>query len=479
MKYSVLLIVEKFLFQPFDVNLFASQLTKHLPEDIYRRYYSVRWRPDSQGDTLPNHRWIYRVWEFLRQFTNDVIKKTDAEKEKKTIFIRNLLSPLSSWNILPATEIIQPEILQRQHPVMHSEQKLADQILVPLKKADTVLDFTYCGESSTRLVEALRNLGLPELNKSLMLARSADSVPYIKPESYEFAHSLVATLESPHSLILVLKEKLEMDLSSFDGKLTLSDAIGILEYFSRNIESLDTVDQETLRKLPFYPTATGNLAKIKDRNVFLLPGIPKDEMNVVESRLHCLFLDPLTSLSKIFEFLQLQHLPPVEVYLKFVLKCFKHLSVKGKLAHLRYLRQLILFPVKTGSKGEERDDRRLLDCLTTVEFIPSIGGIMKTASHFYDPDNEVFRAMLTKDRFPPDPFGSEEWLPFLKKIGLIEEVSEDQFYRFAIQVSQEAETARTEETHRRSEVLVRHLFSRHNVVEEFLLNRVCDVRFVA
>ena len=467
------------VFQPFDVNLFASQLTKHLPEDIYRRYYSVRWRPDSQGDTLPNHRWIYRVWEFLRQFTNDVIKKTDAEKEKKTIFIRNLLSPLSSWNILPATEIIQPEILQRQHPVMHSEQKLADQILVPLKKAETVLDFTYCGESSTRLVEALRNLGLPELNKSVMLARSADSVPYIKPESYEFAHSLVATLESPHSLILVLKEKLEMDLSSFDGKLTLSDAIGILEYFSRNIESLDTVDQETLRKLPFYPTATGNLAKIKDRNVFLLPGIPKDEMNVVESRLHCLFLDPLTSLSKIFEFLQLQHLPPVEVYLKFVLKCFKHLSVKGKLAHLRYLRQLILFPVKTGSKGEERDDRRLLDCLTTVEFIPSIGGIMKTASNFYDPDNEVFRAMLTKDRFPPDPFGSEEWLPFLKKIGLIEEVSEDQFYRFAIQVSQEAETARTEETHRRSEVLVRHLFSRHNVVEEFLLNRVCDVRFVA
>ena len=263
-----------------------------------------------------------------------------------------------------------------------SAQKLADQILVPLKKAETVLDFTYCGESSTRLVEALRNLGLPELNKSVMLARSADSVPYIKPESYEFAHSLVATLESPHSLILVLKEKLEMDLSSFDEKLTFSDAIGILEYFSRNIESLETVDQETLRKLPFYPTATGNLAKIKDRNVFLLPGIPKEEMNVVESRLHCLFLDPLASLSKIFEFLQLQPLPPVEVYLKFVLKCFKHLSVKGKLAHLRYLRQLILFPETTGSKGEERDNRRLLDCLTTVEFIPSIGGIMKTASNF-------------------------------------------------------------------------------------------------
>lgn len=180
-----------------------------------------------------------------------------------------------------------------------------------------------------------------------------------------------------------------------------------------------------------------------------------------------------------FEFLQLQPLPPVEVYLKFVLKCFKHLSVKGKLAHLRYLRQLILFPVKTGSKGEERDNRRLLDCLTTVEFIPSIGGIMKTASNFYDPDNEVFLAMLTKDMFPPDPFGSEEWLPFLKKIGLVEEVSEDQFYRFAIQVAQEAETARTEETYRRSEVLVRHLFSRHNVVEEFLLNRVCDVPFVA
>ena len=467
------------VFQPLDVIFFATQLPNSLPDSFFRQDCFVKWRPDSQAHTLPNHRWIYRVWEFLRQFTNDVMKGKGVEKEKTTTFIRDLLSPLSDWNILPATEVIQLEIPQIHHPVMHSKQKPAEQILVPLKKAEAVLDFTYCGKSSFRLVEALRNLGLPELNKSVMLARGADLVPYIKSESYEFAHMLVATLESPHSLIIVLKEKLEMHSTFFGRKIAFSDAIDILEYFSRNTESLEMVDRETLRKLPFYPTTTGSLAEIKDKNVFLLPGIPKEEMNVVESKQSCLFLDPLGSLSKLYEFLDLQLLPPVEVYLKFVLKCFKHLTVKGQLAHLRYLRQLILYPIRTGSKGEEHENRRLLDRLKTVEFIQAIDGAQKTASSFYDPHNEVFCAMLTKDMFPPDPFGSNEWLPFLKEIGLVEEVSDDDFCRFASQVAQEAKNSQTNETCSKSKVLVRHLFSRPNVVGGFLLYRVYGIPFVA
>ena len=467
------------VFQPLDVKFFATQLPKSLPDSFFKQDCFVKWRPDSQAHTLPNHRWIYRVWEFLRQFTNDVVKEKGVEKEKTTTFIRDLLSPLCDWNILPATVVIQLEIPQIHHPVMQSMQKPAEQILVPLKKAEAVLDFTYCGKSSSRLVEALRNLGLPELNKSVMLAGGADLVPYIKSESYEFAHMLVATLESPHSLILVLKEKLEMHSTFFGRKIAFSDAIDILEYFSRNTESLEMVDRETLRKLPFYPTATGSLTEIKNKNVFLLPGIPKEEMNVVESKQSCLFLDPLGSLSKLYEFLDLQLLPPVEVYLKFVLNCFKHLTVKGQLAHLRYLRQLTLYPIRTGSKGEEHENRRLLDRLKTVEFIQSIDGTQKTASSFYDPHNEVFCAMLTKDMFPPDPFGSNEWLPFLKEIGLVKEVSDDDFCIFASQVAQEAKNSQTNETCRKSEVLVCHLFSRHNVVGGFLLHRVYGIPFVA
>ena len=460
------------VFRPLDVETFASQLHLTLPpryrsEDLY-----VKWYPGDKSASLPSLRWIYRVWDFLQDFARTAIKETDVKEESISAFIRDLLSPLSNWSLLPSTE----------KSSLSDEQSVVTHFLVPLNRARAVLDFKDCGITGQKLVDALRNLGLPELNTVALTIQSFGSVAYSKRDSYELARNLVATVNSPHSLLFALNQKLQWDPSSLDNKLKLSDAIVVLDYFSHNIESLTDADRTILRKLPFYPSANGALRSLEEKKAFVIPcEIPVKEICVVEARLGCLLLRSRQDqdLSNLFKFLQLKSASPVEVYIDFILKCFQHLSLEGRLTHLRFIRDNISLTGGSENESEITERERLCNYLKMVELIPSTDGTWKTVSSFYDPDNEVFVAMLLKDSFPPEPFNSEEWLPFLRKIGLVQDVSHHDFLRFAKQVEREAETARTDDTYKKSEVLVYHLFSRPNVVGEGLLPLVRDIAFVA
>ena len=452
------------VFRPLDVQILSSNLHLTLPECFRSKDHHVRWSPEDPKSPLPNRRWIYRVWDFLERFASKTLEESDVADENKTSFIRDLLKPLSKWNILPATETSQ----------------FVDHYLVPLKMAETVLDFGNCGQSSKKLVEVLRLLTLPELNSSVMASSSVDALSYTKADSYKFACNLVATLNTPHSLLIALNQKLKTNPDSLSGRLKSTEAESILDYFSRSVKDLREDDKETLRRLPFFPVAGGRLGVIQDSDVFVLPSeIPKDEMEAVESRFGCLFLEPRQSLSDLYKFLGFHQLSPANAYLKFILKCFQHLSLKGKLVHLRYLRSLIFSESAPGKENEEMEKEQLLDYLKVVPFIPAGDGSSKTASSFYDPRNEVFRTMLSADSFPPEIFNTNELLPFLEKLGLITDVSHEDFVKFALQVANEAESARTEETYKKSEVLVHNLISWPNVVEKGLLNRVRSIPFVA
>ena len=452
------------VFRPLDVQILSSNLHLTLPECFCSEDHYTSWSPDDPKSPLPNRRWIYRVWDFLERFTSETLEESDVKDENKTSFIRDLLKPLSKWNILPATETSQ----------------FVDHYLVPLKMADSVLDFGDSGQSSKKLVEALRLLRLPELNSVVMASSSVDALAYIKTDSYKFACNLVATLKTPHSLLTALNQKLKTNPDSLSGRLKTTEAESILDYFSRSVKDLVDDDKETLRKLRFFPVAGGRLGVVQHRDVFVLPAeIPKDEMDAVECRFGCLFVEPRQSLSDLYEFLGFHQLSPANAYLKFILKCFQHLSFEGKLAHLRYLRGFVFSTSVQGKENDEFEKKQLLDYLKIVPTISAVDGSLKTASSFYDPRNEVFRTMLSADSFPTGIFNTNEWLPFLEKIGLITNVSQDDFVKFASQVASEAETARTEKTYKKSEVLVHNLISWPNVVEEGLLPLVRNIPFLA
>ena len=117
--------------------------------------------------------------------------------------------------------------------------------------------------------------------------------------------------------------------------------------------------------------------------------------------------------------------------------------------------------------------------LKSAQLIPAKHGTVMTVSSFYDPSNVVFQSILPEDKFPLEPFNSEEWPPFLKEIGLVQVVSSNDFVRFATQVASEGATTQTKDTFKKSAVLVRYLIIRPNVVREGLLRLVRDIPFVA
>ena len=470
------------VFRPLDVQMFASLLHETLPHSYVSEDHYVKWCPDDPSATLPNKQWIYRVWNFLQEFAKDAMTKAEISEDCKEEFIRTLLSPLSKWCLLPATKTIQVErsstsCSSKSHV---NKQTSTDHFLVPLCKAETVLDFYDCGISDSILASIVRSLGLPNVNSVVITTIYLLSTPYTKLDSYHFVRNLVASLKTPKSLLTALKQVLETDSRSLEGKLESSDATVVLEYFKRNLQSLTDVDKEILRKLPFYPTARGGLAKLEDKKSCIIPDeLPEEDMDVVESELDCLFLKSNSSLSDLYEFLDVESVSPVEAYIEFVFKCFPYLSEEGKLAHITYICQFSYSGSAKQKDEREIGKQRLLDYLKTVKFIPNRDGTLMTASSFYDPRNPVFKSMLTEDEFPPDPFASEEWLTFLEMVGLVQNVSQDDFQRFAKEVAKEAATKRNESTYTKSWALVEDLISRPNVVDEGILEMVCEIPFVA
>ena len=478
------------VFRPLDIELFSSQLLLTLPECFCSEGRYMKWYPedDPQSTALPNRRWIFRIWHFFEKFVSEKLKDLSPEEvkdlteEKKISFVRGLLVPaLATWCILPATGVSRCNRREIPSPsnTVGDQNTVTDHFLVPLSMAESVLDFVDCGQSSEKLVEALRCLGLPELNSRVLSSAWINSTCYTKLESYNLARCLVATMKTPHSLLKALNQKLKTNPSSLDGKLKYKEAVEVLEYFGRNTQALVYDDRAIVKNLPFFPKASGQLGKVQDRKVFVLPGeIPKTEVVVVEGILHCFFVESCQSLLNLYEFLEFQQVTPSYVYLNFILKCFQYLSFKGKLSHLLYLRAFVSSVSATENESKDLEKKQLVDSLKRTEIIPARDGSWKTASNFYDPRNEVFCAMLSKDSFPPNPFNSDEWLSFFEKVGLITDVSGEDFVNFANQVAREAESERTKETFQKSLVLVQHLFSRPNVVGEGLLHRVCDIPFV-
>ena len=462
------------VFRRFDVQAFSSLLPLSLPECIfYGSDEYVTWKP---GNTIqPNSRWISRVWSFLGEEVEQFQRAFPGRRD-----ILSLLNPLSKWNILPATEV---QIgIESTDPSVVNEQ-----VLVPLTLAESVLDFKEQSTSnpldsalrdldlkeqstSSPLDSALRYLGLPELNCAILCASSATSL----------ARQIVASPEKPSSILAALHQKIKRYRQSLQGKLDLSNSKVILQYFSHNARilenTLSTNDLEscrtTLRNLPFYSTIDGRLVSVNEQRVCVIPSVmPKEDMACLQEEVKVLFLESMEDLSKLFTFLRFDCISTVDVYCQSVLPHFEVFSTEARQKHLKYIRDSLL------NDEIASDCHRLLDCLRTTEVITSQEGTLKKASTFYDPENKVFKAMLPEEGFPPVPYNCLEWLPFMRKIGMIHEISRDHFITFAREVAQEASQHRASKTDEKSRLLVFNLLKRSKP-SDGLLQAVCNVPFV-
>ena len=460
--------------KPLDAKVFASFLPQTLPQERYGKAKFVTWSPSQEA--APNQRWVCKVWEFLYDLVRDILCDAELDEECKVLKIKDVLLPLFNWSILPVTEVrCEQKKNTLSHSLLRSPQPI-EHLLAPLKNAGSVLDFKNPDFASRKLVDILRKLGLPELNCAALSAMSSSTLVYSSPNSVTLAGMLVSSLKVPASLLTSLYQKVVLDPQSIRRRLQRPDCRAILEYFSRSVSGLQDTDRSTLKKLPLYLATHGGFVTLDDARVCVLPvGIPRKEIDVLERELGIVFVESWPSLSELFEFLALECVSAVDVYCTFILTNFSILSEDARQSHLKYILKTILADLMTDDSVKQR----VLECLRNTPLLSLADGTLQTVSCFYDPDVDVFQTMLSDDNFPSEPFNSLEWITFLRKIGLVHEVSLDHFKRFATEVAKEAATARTESTYDKSKVLVGHLISRHDVVREGLLQLVRDIPFVA
>ena len=473
------------VFKRFDVNSFAAILHRTLPQGYINSGKYVEWNPNQAIE--PNFEWVNRVWKFLaeaiddalsewkrkqkeisrnNQAVNESVVSQPLSKEEETRIIRTVLEPLAQWCILPCTETanspreISPSGVQ------------VKQYLLPLSLSESVIHLPSHDATNREVVDVLRLVNLPELNGRVLLSTSAT---HTLPNSFRYACRLVASIDSPKLILKALDAKMTRDTHSLHGKLKATECRTILGYFSKNVKDLSEGDKRPLKRLPFYEAIHGGLLSIDDNSVCVVPvDVPGKGMEVLESVSDVVFLKWWYGLSDLQKFLEFESTSSVDMYCKFILKFFHFFSSEARLVHLKHIRDRILNQVF----AKEYDKQRLLYCLESTNIIPSSDGTLVKANCYYNPENEVFKALLSDDLFPPEPFNSEEWLPFLKRIGLIHEISQDLFKMFALKIANEAVTQPTENTELKSKVLVAHLFKRSNVVEEGLLEAICDIKFV-
>ncbi|XP_068723196.1 sacsin-like isoform X3 [Montipora capricornis] len=493
------------VFKQFDVNSFAANLERTLSKAYFNSEVYLRWCPDQTA--IPNPDWLGRVWNFLSENINNELKELQGtggveiekiekafresrisfderkrfieaarikEKEEKISIIRDKLKPLNYWSILPCTETIR----STQAHSKSSSGVTTKHFLVPLRLAESVLDFPIArGASNSRLVETLRILGLPEVNCHMMTTSTGSVGPKFM-DSRILARTLVGSLETPASLLKSFKQKMMEEPHSLEGKLTPPEGVLILQYFSDHVKYLQPNDKDTLKLVPFYETRDGRLVSLNNQQACRVPcDIPQNGMQALEKQVDVIFLKGRLTLDPLFKFLDLEAVTEADIYCKFILRYFHIFSDGERLVHLEFMREFIRQnPTKPVDEGQKQG---LLQCLRNTAILLCTDGTLRKASCFYDPNNTVFKTMLTEDKFPPEPFNSPPWLRFLKAIGLVHKVSCDHFKSFALDLAREGAQFRTAITDQKSEVLVTHLFLRENVFDEGLLENVCDIKFVA
>ena len=476
------------VFKQFDIRSFAAYLHRTLSQADFKSEGYRKWNPGQKA--IPNHDWICKVWKFLSENVDDVLEecekrkqeaskaipnkskrivKVKLTKEEENSIIRRALEPLNNWCILPCT------LTSRTTETRGGDDSgtHAEHILVPLKLAESALNLESGGRFLESLVEVLRILSLPEVNYQAL------TEPYNSNlmDMWDVASRLCGSLETPASLLRCFEHKLTVNPQSLVGKLKSDESRTVLKYFSDRVRSLPRNKKNLLKRLPFYETRDGRIVSIDKQEAFVVPPeVPDHGMHSLQNQAGMVFLKDVQELSELFEFLVLESRTVTDIYCKVILRYFHAIPAAGRIHHLEFLRQIIQ---RESIEAEDESTKQiLLDCLTNTAILPDRNGRLKTASWFYDEQNEVFEIMIPKEKFLPEQFRAPVWRDFLKCIGFIHEVSCNDFKTFASDLAHEGARTRTKITDEKSKVLIKHLFCRENLIQEGLLEDVCGIKFV-
>ena len=418
--------------------------------------------------------WLKRFWLYLLTYS----KKVDVKVPP--------LDAFKAWPILPTTS----------------------KKLVTVNMGRTVLDMKLAGNENAgtlEILESLKKLKCPCLDTTITLLEreprtifgafvSSVALVFSQAEADKKQQSFVSITKSYVSHPYVVPDVLDVfdfmiKQGSLDGGL-LSDAeiTGILKFIQDGYEKLEGKEKynEILKQVPFYKSINGKHYRLSDFMEYAVvpANVPNEEIDKLQEYTNCLFIHPdmLKTLEKLLTKLGAgAERSNADFYMSYILPNFSIFSDKMRLRHLTHIRDEVLPSLHCDAELKTK----FLNDLRWMKCIPDRNGTYVYASHFYDPRNEVLRIMEGEsiDKFPQPPFDKTEWLDFLIQIGMINEIDETLFMKFATRVAKDGNSSPTNETKltnkERSKALLKLLFRKHHLHGQRFLCNLSTVKFIA
>ena len=389
---------------------------------------------------LPSRNWLVYLWRFLhRNYEHWRADKVERDRvaeskdkprkpEDMGVTLEAFLKPIANWCLFP---------VKRQG--LH-EKSSQSSFLIKIETASTAVI-----PGTDIVMNALvKEIGLPVPSQSFS-QRSVLS--YFERDSL-FPEEILCKLASPmhnvQALIAALKHENNRINTGF-SRLSLETARDFLYRLQRDARDITETEKQTLRELPVWQDIFGSLKSVSSaRLVYLISkSIPDDGLRYLQQKYDALLIKEDGNLMFLYRCLRLKTECDSQAYCELILKHFEELEQDQRKAHLEFL------------KGEFKGElgNALLGTLKKTKIIEK-NGILSLAGDFSDPEIEIFKELLPETEFPPKSFHTPEWLNFLRKIGLVCNVSTDIFCNLAIKVSK----AQNEEKRRRkSKALVDYL----------------------
>ena len=299
----------------------------------------------------------------------------------------------------------------------------------------------------------------------------------IKAKVAKSIHNYVAHPNSPNEVLSVLGQT--MNEESIVDKLKGEEMLKVMQFFQEDEDSLKqhNLDIPTLKRLPFYKTFNGRFVSLEDYKTFyVLPeSVPLDDFVPWMVKKKCMVLKQCHQLHLLYKYIGVTKKTAVEFYTSFIFPVFKQLEQPTRMKLLLFLRDDLIPYVRSRSEKDV-----LVNKLHSLPIIADEDGVLRPTSNFYNPHNTVYQ-VFAPDKLLPAEFCSDDWIQFLREIGLKTEVTTVEFEEYAERIASAASSSELTKYYiNASERLLNHLMITESPEfrEQNFLKRISEIKFL-
>ncbi|XP_064601193.1 sacsin-like [Liolophura sinensis] len=424
--------------KPFKITDFSKLLPFELEESVFGRNQPVHW-----GDRrAPAELWLQSVWNYLTEKALPLKGKATQKSMLRS------LNDILSWSLLPATR------------TQKGQESL---YLVPVSFADQVMR-----DSFWMISNHLRKAGF-------YIFKKFDNEMEWLLKTVTLPNELVVDLSDAGDILTCITKTLSSSMKGSVISLLIPEVCkGILQYFSDHLEQVKNIPNHKvlLAQMPFFLTVYDEGVEINGVKAIVLPKtVPSVGMEKWCQKGSLVLLKEISVLTNLYCYLELNNCSEIEFYCKYIFKAFDILDEKARVVHLEFVRDALIQQARDGTLSF------LQTALQELSFIP-YNQKLERASFFYDHRHDLFKAMLKRHQFVPEPFCEKEWYHMLTIAGLTNKVSADMFVKLAKQLEEGGCNEREEKTIlEKSQCLIKNLFSEQKE-NSALLEKVKNIKFL-